>query len=367
MHSSTKTALASLLVIALGWGIGYTAFNAAPITAAIRGIAGQRAAAVETSVTVVDAVPADSRDATPITTSVVSSRGQDTPSSDDAVTVLIGGDIMFDRGIRAIGDRAGYVSLFDHSLRELFARADIVVANLEGPITDDPSKTLVDGKTTDSFTFTFPPQSADALRQTGIDVVSLANNHTDNALLDGYKQTQAYLERAGVNWFGNPWNSTSTRLLTDGSWNDSPSTTYLERRGTRVAFIGYHGFHSGIDTIISEVRRAAATGAFVVVMPHWGNEYTPAPTEQMRRYARALIDTGADAIIGAHSHVVGENEWIDGTPVFYSLGNLLFDQYFSDEVKRGMLVELSIRGQTLERLRTYDTSMRPGIGVTLEE
>ena len=101
------------------------------------------------------------------------------------LTILIGGDIMLDRSIRRQGDKHGYDSLFT-DLIPLFKQSDIIVANLEGPITSSSSKTLLaNGSTSKSFAFTFATSTGELLARIGISFVSLANNHTDNFGIEG--------------------------------------------------------------------------------------------------------------------------------------------------------------------------------------
>lgn len=348
-HSRIQTLLTALLVVTFGWGTGWIALRGIeyfqPSTIAVE-TAGQQATIIQK----------DSREST--------------IEKQKTISVMIGGDIMFDRGIRAIGQRNGYNSLFDDSIKQLFKKADVVIANLEGPITEKSSKTLVSGKTTDSFTFTFSPAAADALKDAGISVVSLANNHTDNFGSEGYFSTQQYLRDAGIEWFGNPWNSTSTKL-TLRSEPDSAVSTIIESNGITIALVGYHAFQLGVDRVVDEIRRVSGPSVFTIVMPHWGEEYVMAPSAKMRTYARAFITAGADAVIAAHPHIIAEHEWINGVPVYYSIGNLLFDQYFSPEVKRGLIVELNISTDghivSLDRVGTYDAITNPGIGVSLEK
>ncbi|MBP6858668.1 MAG: CapA family protein [Candidatus Pacebacteria bacterium] len=349
-HSPIQTLFTALLVVAFGWGSGWIVLRGIeyfqPTTIAVE-TAGQQAAIIQKG----SGALADNIE-------------------HSTIKIMIGGDIMFDRGIRAIGERNGYSSLFDDSVKELFKEADLVVANLEGPITDKPSKTLVNGKTTDSFTFTFPLAATEALKDAGITMVSLANNHTDNFGSDGYYSTQRYLRDAGIEWFGNPWNSTSTKL-TLRSTPDSAVSTFIERDGITIALVGYHAFQLGVDRVVDEIRRVSGPNVFTIVMPHWGEEYVTTPSAKMRSYARAFIAAGADAVIAAHPHIIAEHEWINGAPVYYSIGNLLFDQYFSPEVKRGLIVELDIstNGHTvsLDRVGTHDAITKPGIGVSLEK
>lgn len=263
------------------------------------------------------------------------------------LTILIGGDVMFDRRVRQLANKNGYDSLLD-SITPLLKSADLAVVNLEGPITTFPSKTLrPDGSTTNELSFTFSPESVSALKNSGIDVVSLANNHIDNFGASGFAQTKWNLASGGIEFFGDPWNSSSTELR-------------IEKEGMKVAFVGYHAFQKGFDRIVNSVTNLRKEGYFVIVMPHWGEEYKTEPTENMRKQALLLAQAGAQAIIGAHSHIIGEHEWLDGIPVYYSLGNLLFDQYFSPEVMQGLMVELHIEdasdGASLNYLKAYKTS-----------
>jgi gamma-polyglutamate biosynthesis protein CapA len=298
------------------------------------------------------------------------------------LTVMIGGDIMLDRNIRLLGEKNGYDSLFS-SISSLLEKADIAVANLEGPITSFPTKTIVNGRYTGELTFTFATSSVGALGRSGIDIVSLANNHTSNFGRDGFEQTHTWLDSVGIKWFGNPWNEISNPIAqiapsstevdsTAGMSDlglDSPIVTHMIRNGIKVAFVGYHAFQPGSKNVISEIKRVASPDTFVIVMPHWGEEYHVQPSESQRLLARAFIDAGADAIIGAHPHVIMDHEIINGVPVYYSLGNLLFDQYFSPEVMKGNIIELQlVQGSgvpKLDKIMVYETHLDRVNGVTL--
>ncbi len=245
------------------------------------------------------------------------------------LTILIGGDIMLDRSIRRQGDKHGYDSLFT-DLIPLFKQSDIIVANLEGPITSSSSKTLLaNGSTSKSFAFTFATSTGELLARIGISFVSLANNHTDNFGIEGFNETQDVLTRAGVGYFGNPWNASSTEAT-------------VTKHGIPVAFVGYHQFQPGFSRILSDVERLSHQGYFVIVMPHWGTEYATTSSVLQQKQARELITAGAGAIIGSHPHVIQEYEMIEDVPVYYSLGNLLFDQYFSADVMKGNVIKLQI-------------------------
>jgi poly-gamma-glutamate synthesis protein (capsule biosynthesis protein) len=274
-----------------------------------------------------------------------------------SATVLIGGDIMLDRKIRSIAQKKGYDYLFT-SLSPLFKTADIVVANLEGPVTTNPSKTLLpSGKLTQDLTFTFVPSSVKALSNAGITAVSLANNHEDNFGAVGVTETKQWLEKSEIQWFGSPWNSPSTEFT-------------IVKNGMKIAFVGYHAFQGGIDRVIDDVKRLTSQGNFVIVMPHWGPEYETHSTVKMRAEAKAFVAAGAKAVVGSHPHVIMENETIGGVPIYYSIGNLLFDQYFSDAVLNGEIISLKLvngpAGPSIDSVMVYGTRLDRIKGVVLK-
>jgi poly-gamma-glutamate synthesis protein (capsule biosynthesis protein) len=106
---------------------------------------------------------------------------------------------------------------------------------------------------------------------------------------------------------------------------------------------------------IANARKAGAD--VVVVLPHWGVEYTAAPTERQRTHARALTNTGATLILGSHSHWAGAMETLKGRPVFYSQGNLIFDLVRSEETVEGLIVEVTFVGAKPVQIRLHPTVM----------
>jgi len=270
---------------------------------------------------------------------------------------MIGGDVMFDRNVRLLGQKYGYDSLLA-STAPLFSSADIVAVNLEGPITSNPSKTLLaNGRTTKALIFTFAPKSAEALANAGITLVSLANNHADNFGAAGLAETKKWLAQAGVQWFGDPSNASSSEAV-------------ISKNGINVAFVGYHSFQPGFDRILADVARLSASGDFVIVMPHWGVEYAATATPGMKSQARQLVAAGASAIIGSHPHVIEEHVSMGNVPVFYSLGNLLFDQYFDPDVMAGNIVSLRVTKSgtaiKIDDIKVYQTSTASRRSVTVD-
>ena len=277
----------------------------------------------------------------------VSTQTNSSKSNSQNITILIGGDMMFDRYIRDLGNKKGYDSIFS-GIVQLFHSADIVVANLEGPITSTSSRTLMpDGQTTKSFTFTFEPEVAGTLSRAGITMVSMANNHTNNFGKEGLDQTHDWLEKAYVEWFGDPNNISGTEKI-------------LCKNSICIAFVGYHEFHQGLPNILMDVKRLSEQGYPVIVFAHWGDEYATTSPARVKKEARQFVAAGATAIVGAHPHVVEDMEWVGEVPIIYSLGNLIFDQYFSDAVMTGNIAALTISKTEnvthIDRVRIYTTS-----------
>lgn len=247
------------------------------------------------------------------------------------VSVLFVGDMFFDRYIRTVMETVGEDYIFS-CVYPLLAEADFVVGNLEGPITDNPSVSR--GTTPDSpdhFRFTFPRGVAEALKRNNFDAVSLGNNHIGNFGREGISKTKQYLEDAGVNYFG-------------GLSGDEPLYR-KDANGVPLTFVAYNQFGgSAVEDVAHTVELETAVGRTVIVYAHWGEEYA-STTEAMKATAARFAEAGASAVIGSHPHVSLESEYIENTLVYYSLGNFIFDQYWSEAVSRGTAVLLHIPQQ----------------------
>src|SRR3989338_1282942 len=276
---------------------------------------------------------------------------QDTPlthtSSSTPVqqlSLFVAGDIMLDRSVflktRAAKDFNHPFLLIDPVLSSY----DLRLANLEGPVTNFQS--VANGTGGARFTFTFSPEFLQPLKQR-FDIVSLANNHTLNFGDKGLNQTRTFLADAGIQFFGDPSNAAG-RLSTTTTVND-----------VTLGFVGYHQLvQTGFGNVLNEVRRLAPLVDVLIVMPHWGNEYIEDhPTTQQTAEAHQLIDAGASAVIGAHPHVGQTVKIYKNKSIFYSLGNFIFDQYFSEETMAGL--GLGIRFEKTEEALTTSYSLIP--------
>ncbi len=182
------------------------------------------------------------------------------------------------------------------------------------------------------------------------DVVTLANNHTDNQGVDGFAETKKALDKNGVQYFGN-YNPESLSDICDvisipvhATWSDDKTTEeYLP-----IGMCGYHGvFQIPSADSLAQVSNYAELMP-VVAMPHSGKEYVPGPDEIKSTMDHTLIDNGATMVIGDHPHWVQSTEAYKGKLIVYSMGNFMFDQQFNPEVVRSAAIQVTFGDTTDE-------------------
>lgn len=251
--------------------------------------------------------------------------------------ILFVGDLMFDRGIRYVAEKNKSNKFIFAKIEKILQSTNLVVANLEGTITNNKSISLgtVPGSTKNYF-FTFDPSVPVTLFNENIRIVNLGNNHILNFEKDGLEQTKKYLEQAQIGYFGAP---------------GSQKTITTEINGIKIAFVSYDQFANfslteNVAAVQNEIKNAKNNADIIFVYCHWGIEYKKTPGEEQIRLAHQFIDAGADAVIGSHPHVTQTVEEYNGKRIYYSLGNFVFDQYFSEDVRNGMGVIISIDKNT---------------------
>ncbi|TSC68991.1 MAG: hypothetical protein G01um101456_403 [Parcubacteria group bacterium Gr01-1014_56] len=260
---------------------------------------------------------------------------------DISISVLLVGDIMLDRGVATHAREVGDERLFK-GVEKLFAGHDAVIANLEGAITANPSLSELDNTI---LRFTFDPTYADLLLQSGFTAVSLANNHALDFGEFGYDDTRGFLYTAGVGSFGSPF-------------NDAHIALQLILKNKKLCMVGYHAlFNPDTTSVLSKIKTIRPQCDHLILFAHWGEEYQHEPTPKQRESAHAFVDAGVDVVVGAHPHVVEPLEIYNNHAIFYSLGNFLFDQGFSPQVKRGLAVTIKFSASstsfTLTPVNTY--------------
>lgn len=267
--------------------------------------------------------------------------GQQQPAETD-ISFMAVGDIMLSRNVAATMAKNGKDPYFPfRNLENELHSTDFNFGNLESPFSgrDDynPSGSLV---------FNAPTWTAPGLGQYNFKVLNLANNHAFDQGLTGVTETKKILSDEYLKGIG-----TGNNL--DEAWQGDTFST----KGITVGFIGasYASQNDGgvstnnyvariEDTtrLKNSIQAMKAKSDFVVVTMHAGTEYTRTPNQSQIDFAHAAIDDGADIVIGAHPHWVQTTEQYKGKYIFYSLGNFVFDQMFSQDTKEGLMLKITL-------------------------
>lgn len=257
--------------------------------------------------------------------------------------LLVMGDVYWGRYINdwSMASEQKYAYPF-HRLSE-FKRDnyDAWIADLECPVTNNPkvSSAVED----DTLKFDCSPAYLEEAKK-WFTAFTLANNHTDNQGLEGLQETRQHLDEQGVQYFGDfePERfddicevlSLPARVgLTDGT---------TKQGKLPLVWCGYHGvFKTPSAESVAVIKRYSDLFP-VVAMPHSGAEYKAEPDEIKSTFYHALIDGGADVVLGDHPHWVQSTEAYKGKLIVYSLGNFIFDQQFNPEVTRSAAVDMTL-------------------------
>ncbi len=270
-------------------------------------------------------------DSTETTSHIIGYYTSGAPTEKPLTSLQFFGDIMIDRNVAKNMGGKGLDYVFANlkaQQNRFFKGTDLFIANLEGPFA--PSRI----QTSKSIAFRFDPKWAPQLAKYNFGVLSLANNHSYDMGQKNIVYTRSLLAKNGIGYFGDQlhegpiytWFATST-----------PET---------VAFVGVESVTHQPDkaALKKAIDDARAKASYVIVFSHMGTEYKQTSNNEQRALYHWCIDNGADAVIAAHPHVIEETEVYNGKPIFYSLGNFVFDQYFSKETQEGLSVGLTLQG-----------------------
>lgn len=206
---------------------------------------------------------------------------------------------------------------------------DFNLANLESPII----KNCPEGKT-GTFTFCGDDRFLPYLKSNKF-VFNLANNHILNYSQDGLTQTKDFLTSSNIDFVY--------------SHQATSEFTQKEINGITFGFLGFdlvsHLKANDLNTeknILSAIKKYDHQVDWLIVSIHWGNEYLPNPENWRIDLAHRMIDSGADIIAGHHPHVLQPKEIYKDKPIFYSLGNFIFDQSWSKETSNSEMVRLTL-------------------------
>lgn len=262
---------------------------------------------------------------------IVPEKSSEEKVSPKEVKMVFVGDLMLDRYYRLLTAKNGTDWITEKS-RSIFDGQDLAIANLEGPITDKKSVSAgPNWSKPNVLSFTFNQQkSIEFLKNDKINLVNIGNNHILNFGREGLTQTENILEKNSIGYFGDPY-------------DDSKNYISQEVNGIKIGFVNYNQFaNRGAEKVAEQIKKIKLENDFVVVYTHWGTEYQLKETEAQRQKAHLFVDNGADLVIGTHPHVVQPVEIYKNKAIFYSLGNFVFDQFFSEDTKTGLAVGVSL-------------------------
>ena len=270
----------------------------------------------------------------------------------DSHTLFLMGDVMLDRGVEMRVDQYGggdWRFPWEFVADRLFL-ADVVFINHEGVMSD------VGKDAGGVYSFNFPLTALDGLLFAGVDVVSLANNHSFDWGAGALCDTRRRLIAAGIGVVGAGCDYGEANAPYIHSFPD----------GSSVGFLGYTSFYPkgvaneeypgvsdySLDTMLKQIAVLREKVAVVIVSLHWGEEYQSHSNIEQQRLGRMLIDAGVDIIVGHHPHTIQEVEEYNGGWILYSLGNFIFDQYFSKETMEGLVGVVTIQGGEIVSVAT---------------
>lgn len=256
------------------------------------------------------------------------------------------------------------------NMEETFSQADYVVLNLETnmstPGVGQPAPQKV-------WTFNAPIEAASLMKNAGVDIVNLANNHTCDYGRAALMNQMKNLNSANLIHFGAGKNI-----------GKAFEPTIVESKGVKIAFLGFNAVETyysqasknspgtahfdkkRIKKSVSEARKKADV---VLVSAHAGTEQQTIHNSYQQRYYRLFIDSGADAVIGHHPHVRQDYEKYKGKMIYYSLGNFIFETGDRANYKKAYLAELVIdtRTKKLKNINLIDIKLVNGIPVLARE
>jgi poly-gamma-glutamate capsule biosynthesis protein CapA/YwtB (metallophosphatase superfamily) len=258
-----------------------------------------------------------------------------------SITITLVGDIMLDRNVESSVRKNGegdFSFIFENL--DFLKKSDVLFGNLEGPVSDKGEDLL------NLYSFRMEPEVIPRLRDAGFDVLSVANNHTWDWGEDAFYDTLDRLLEHNI-------------LPAGGgrSRKEAEEAAVIEREGMRIGFLAFSDIgpklfeaESGVSGILyaddprfeNIIRTAKSSSDILVVSIHFGVEYQFEPTQRQRDIARRAVDAGADIIAGHHAHVIqGVERYNDGI-IAYGLGNFIFDQNFSEETMKGLVLDVLV-------------------------
>ena len=255
------------------------------------------------------------------------------------VTIIFTGDVMLGRSVMGAALDVNDAFYPFRETADFLNDADITFVNLENPIVKNCPRHV------GGFKFCTSYEIAGGLKFAGVDILTLANNHSENYGKQGLEESKNYLSENGIKSVG------------------YGNLEIIEVKGTKYGFLGFNYTFStlGLEKDLRLIKESDALVDVLIVANHWGEEYKSIANNFQATSARRMVDNGTDVVIGHHPHWVQNFEEIEGKPVYFSLGNFVFDQMWSEETKKGLVVKMTFDGDKIIKREEFKT-FTPNIG-----
>lgn len=290
-----------------------------------------------------------------ITSTVFANSTVKKTEDNEKIVISLGGDIMFDRGVKKNINKYGIEYPFS-GVRDIFKKDDITFLNLETSITNiskpaNPKK---------EYNFASDPKTAKELKNSSVEIVSLSNNHSMDYGHKGFVDTMNYLDDAEVLYVG-------------GGRNYEEALKYktIEVKGKKIGFLGFsrvipsstwratkdRAGHIGlydyeIDKILPYIKDVKSKVDYLVLAVHWQGMPSEKIAANITKAGHKLIDAGVDVVVGTHPHVMQATEFYKNGVIFYSLGNFIFDNPSPRQIKTAV-VQLEVNTKDLKTKIKY--------------
>jgi len=279
-----------------------------------------------------------------------------------SLVITLTGDILLDRGVRTVVEKQGVNQLFSPAVDSVLQASDVVVGNLECPATK------VKAPVFKQYIFRAEPEWLTALQQHGFTHLNLANNHSIDQGREGLLDTYNNIRKAGMTPFGAGQNR--QEAIQPVLLSETPRRVWLVA-SLQMALENFALLpdkpcvsQQSIDSLCQRVAllRSADPQCYIIVSLHWGWENHVEVVPRQRYDARRLIEAGADCLVCHHTHTRQPVENYHGKPIFYGLGNFIFDPQ-RDINRQGAIVRLTISDSdaTAEEIPIYIKSCTPYI------
>ncbi len=241
------------------------------------------------------------------------------PFTPKTTTLVAVGDIMLGRYVNIKMQKHGDWSYPFLKTSSLTSSADITFGNLEAPFIEGCRNAET------GMIFCARKEAIQGLKLAGFDILSVANNHILNQGQEGLKQTIELLNQNGI--------TSSTNQLTNK---------------LNFGFLSFDLVTYPKTPVVEEVKKNTGKTDILIISLHWGAEYARQPTSAQKELAHQIIDAGAKVIVGHHPHVTQPTEKYHDGLIFYSLGNFVFDQPWSEETKKGKIAKIVFEGKKIK-------------------